>query len=210
MPEPIPLPLNSITMVSIFSRLAEQRVINTFHYQFEGTPDPDVDYRDYYASLGAALLDPLGLVGAYLPCCPTDMFVETLRIQTIWPIRQRYVKTVIGSAGTATGGAAKTANVAMSIRRVSDTIGPQGVGRIQIPLAQDWQVDGYVDSAAGLAADPLAALMTLPVLGTLEPSTWNPVLFGVTASVAHTSLIIDASLEETVRVMRRRTVRLGE
>lgn len=189
--------------------------MNTFHYQIETTPDPALDYRLYLDALKDKLALPdTGLIATLNALWPTNAFMKYMRIQPIYAQRLRYAQYILGVDGTAVS-VADTANVAMSIRRNGEVIGPMGVGRVQIPLCRDWCVAGYVDLLA--IADRTSAFiaaMTTSQITTIPTASWVPVLFGVSLNPENPYVNItpcySGTPEDTVRVMRRRTVRLGE
>lgn len=206
----IPLPLNAITQMTFVGSLFEQRIINTFHLQFQGTPSPSVDYRDYYDALLDTVSEPLGMKAKFLAITPTNYTLLSIRLQTIWPTRQRYVERGINEPGGDAPGLALSANSAYSIRRVSDVIGPRGVGRIQIPIGATWMDEGNVAAAAAAPIAAFTPYMETSLFTVGPDAEYLPVLFGVSGGTAHTSEVIEAQQEYTIRVMRRRTLHVGE
>lgn len=212
MPILIPLPTNSIVQLSIFSTLFDQRIINTCRFQFTGVPDPAVDYRQYLGAMSAQLEIAGGLIEDFKDTYPTNLTVQWYRLQPIWPTRLRYMQFLVGAGGTSSFAEARTANLAASIRRVSDVIGPGGVGRVQIPVPEATVANGKLDvDYMNSELTDLANELKQPVVTGAPAATWTPVLFGKNAAgLIHTGEIIDASPEDTVRTMHRRTLRLGE
>jgi len=207
----LPLPLNAITQVTFFGTLADQRIMNTFHFQFQGTPSPSIDYRTYYTALGDELKAVGGMKDKYLDIIPQNMTFNYMHIQTIWPVRQRYVYVTVGELGTSDAGNASTANIAFSIRRVSDIIGQAGVGRVQIPVGSNWMDVGKLALAALPDVTAFTPYMTEVTTTAAPDAEWLPVLFGVhDGGVVSVSEIIESYPEDTLRTMHRRTVRLGE
>lgn len=205
----IPLQGNAIVQVTFRSTLAGQRVLNQFRYHLL-TPAPvDYDYRQAMNDLEGKFTETGGLRDKYIAACPTNQQIADYTLQPIWPIRQRYMTYVIGMPGTATTGVAQTANVAASIRRVTDIIGKKGVGRVQIPATNAGYDDGLL--LPDYIADDLAGLRDqIPLnVTTTHGEEWEPVLFSVNGGITSTSVVVDTEVEDTVRVMRRRTVRLG-
>lgn len=211
----IPLDAGAVLQVNFFGTLHGQRVMNTFHYMADATPDPLVDYRTYISALKDQLATvDTGLIATLNALWPNNAYMDHMKIQPVYPERQRYVQYPLAIDGTV-GDDADTANVAMSIRRNAEVIGRMGVGRVQIPLADLYRVDGYVDLAALII--PLEAFTDalLAIITTVTPAmTWQPILFGISldplAPYVNTSPLFTATPEDTIRVMRRRTVRLGE
>jgi len=210
MPLVIPLPTGAQVQLTFWGRLFEQVIMNTFRYQAVGTPNPATDYRTYLDDFFSKIELAGGLQEKYLSTLPTNLTVYKKTVQTYWPIRQRYVSDTMSEAGTSSFITASTANVAASIKRMSDTIGPRGVGRVQIPVPAGAMIDGHLQPTymTGELQD-LADQMIETIPGLLGDINWVPVLFGVTDDVAHTSEIYATEVEDTVRTMHRRTVRLG-
>jgi len=205
-----PLPLNAVAQVVISSRIFEQRILNTFYYQFIGVADVSVDYTDYLQTLGDELNAPGRLVAKYLACIPENQNVDFLTVQTVFPVRQRYVKLDVNGIGDGSAGLTDTANLAWSMRRVSTTIGPRGVGRVQIPVGLDYRLGGKLNPAVGSSERTNFGLQMLQNEVTVTPAAeWQPVLFGISGGVTNVSPLIEATPEQTLRVMRRRTVGLG-
>lgn len=211
MPVEIPLQGGAIVQLTYRSLLAGQRILNTFRYRCVTDLTTLPDYRLALADLADQLDAAAGMTFKYVSACPTNMVIQKYRLQPIWPIRQRYEEYDVGQNGLATLGSTNTANVAVSIKRTGDIIGPHGVGRVQIPACTTGVTAGLVDPAY-ITADlvPLADQMKLEIPGVVYPITWVPLLFSVTNNIVSSADIIATSVEDTARVMRRRTVRVGE
>lgn len=212
---PVPLPENTVVSVNFFSELCGQRVMNTFHYQLESVPNPALDYKVYLDELATKLETvDTGLVATLNALYPTNLFTQYMRIQPIYIDRLRYAQYTLAVNGGA-GSDSDSANVAFSVKRTAEAIGPQGVGRVQIPLCNVWRAEGYVDLAAiNTIVTAFANAMLATIVTEVPTATWIPVLFGAgfTEGVpyTHVSPLVSAIPEDTIRVMRRRTVRLGE
>lgn len=205
----IPIQTGAVIEVIFWSRLAGQRVMNTFQYKMTSIPPLDHDYRAELELVAQFIQGTNGILEDYLPMLPTDMIVDRLTIQPVWPIRQRYMAWTIGQNGTSTFTSANTANQAVSIKRTSETVGPRGVGRIQVPVPRTAVVNGLIDASyITTEAQAMADKMLDPMV-TSTPITWEPCLFSVVGGVAGTGLLIGSEVETTARVMRRRTVGLG-
>jgi len=210
MPVVVPLPLNAVAQVVISSRLWGQRILNTFYYQFQGVPDSAIDYRAYITALGDELNAPGDLAAKYYACVPHNQNVDFMTVQTVFPIRQRYVKLDINAVGDGAAGNSDTANLAWSMRRVSTTIGPRGVGRVQVPVGTLYRLGGELNPAVGASERTNFGIQMLQeTVTTTPPATWVPVLFGISGGVTNVSPLVECVPEQTLRVMRRRTVGLG-
>lgn len=205
----IPIQDGAVLEVIFWSRLSGQRIMNTFQYKMTSPPPVDHDYRAELELVAQFIMGTNGLLEDYLPMLPTDMIVDRLTIQPVWPIRQRYMSWTIAQNGTSTFASANTANQAVSIKRTSETVGPRGVGRVQIPVPRTAVVAGLIDPAyITTEAQAMADEMLDPMV-TSTPITWEPCLFSVVGGVAGTGILIGTEVETTARVMRRRTVGVG-
>jgi len=209
MPAIQPLIAGSIVNVTIRTELFGQRIMNLFQYYPIGTIDPDVEYVEYLSNLGTNLQALDGLIDKWSACVPSTITDIVLRLQVIYPARLRYLdQNVAVTGGT---GAGITTNLAASVTRRSWLPGRVGVGRVQIPISPELVVGGMIEPGGALFADleALAAEMLNPVPDPALTVTWQPVLStGDPITPQHALMSADA--QDTARVMRRRTVRLGE
>lgn len=209
----IPLPANSVVLVSAVGNCNGQRIINTFHYRMDSAPSASIDYQLYLDALAAELISGTGLITAFRAALPANYTIEKLRIQPVFPTRMRYNSTSLVLSGTFPGGFLATAqNQAASVKRVSGRIGPAGVGRVQM-VAPEQQASGgfFVDVNNYLSKLADFGSKFLDVITTITPAmTWVPVLYGPAYSFAGLDDLIDWEVEPTVRTMHRRTTFLGE
>lgn len=206
----IPIQAGAVVQMVFRSDLCGQRVLNTFYYRLSSIlPFPSPDYRGVLNEMADQFDAVGGMRDKYIAACPTNMNIQTYTLQPVWPIRQRYLSYNVATAGLATTGSTNTANIAASIKRVSDVIGPKGVGRVQIPATKNGVANGMVDPAY-IAADLLGLADQMPLgITTAAGYDFRPILFSVNEGVTSTTEVIDTVVEDTARVMRRRTVRLG-
>ena len=206
-----PLSANAQLFVTMRGELNAQRILNTFQYHLVGTPDPLLDYHDYLDVFLTAFGGAGGMIEKYMQCMPANYVLDRVRLQPTYPVRLRYGDYVMGTTGEFAN-SAKTSNLAASIRRVTDVLGRRGVGRVQMPLPEDTFLEGKLSDADGYVTDlGVFGVQMLEPITTVSPAAvWEPVIFTVVGGIASTGVLIDAVPEDTVRVMRRRTVRLGE
>jgi len=209
MPAIEPLAAGSVVLVSFRSVLFDQRIINTFQYYPVGTIDPDTEYDEYLSNLITNLQAFGGMVDKWAACVPYNITQLTIRAQPVYPVRQRYVEQTIPIVA---GGALTTlTNIAASITRKSHVIGMHGVGRIQIPVVANEVTNGVipVTSILGIKLADLAQKMLAPVPDPALTVDWVPVIWS-SGGVIPTQQVFQSQVQDTSRVMRRRTVRVGE
>lgn len=204
-----PLIAGSIVQITFRTTLFDQRIINTFQYYPVGTIDPNVEYDEYLSNLITNMQAVDGLVAKWSAVVPADIDTLVVRAQPTYPARLRYIEQTLGIVGGGT--TSSTTNVAASITRKSYVMGPHGIGRIQIPISASDAVAGKIP-AASPAYGPLTALAAemLDVIPDVALAvTWIPII-NTAGAVLPTQAVYQSQIQDTVRVMRRRTVRLGE
>lgn len=147
----------------------------------------------------------------YLACLPADYSLTKWVAQKTNPIRYAYVKVDRNTPGTHAGACEET-NLAACITMSGYLAGRDQIANKHIgplPGGATVRTDGLLVLAykglldtLGLA---LASVIILPVTGvTLAPCIPH------TAALGTYSTIADNETQDTIRVMRRRTVRVGE
>lgn len=209
----IPLPDNSVVLVSAIGNCNGQRIINTWHYRCSVPNVSTNDYSDYIDALTAELIGGTGLISKFRACLPANYTIESLRIQPVFPSRIRYLTTNLVLSGTFPGGfLASAQNMAASVKRVSARIGPVGVGRVQMVLPDGQASGGFlvdVNTYIGKLQD-FASAMLDPIITTTPSQNWKPCMFGPNYSGTGNDDLINFEVEPTVRTMHRRTTFLGE
>jgi len=196
-------------LVSFVGRLFGQRFINTFWYKVRLTSG-DPEYAEMAPALNAFLQTAGELKTKWLNCVTNSAEMTQIWVQTVAP--QRLRKWSFESiANGAFDGAASTPNVQASITRVGQYAGRQYVGGIRIPIGT-----GAECSIEGIISNDLYDLMIIlgaamkeeiNVLGgdvTLTPQV------GAAGDLTDTKDMEDFLVQTTTRVIRRRTVGLGE
>jgi len=201
--------VGDIVLVTAVGNLVGQRTLTTFPFQVTavtGIPDQTNAFDDLHAELNATT----GILGKMRACIPSQYTMTQAWYQVIAPTRyRRYVKAVNTQGGFT--GAALTANVQASITRVGEEAGRRYVGGVRIPIGTD-----YSSLAAGLVAaglktklTDLAEVMDQNIITPVVVATYRP-LVGLAPNPADSVPCFDAFPQDTVRVLRRRTVGLGE
>ncbi len=213
---PIPdLASNTVALVSLVGNLNSQRIISTFHYRLSSSPTPGTEYIDYLDKLFAGLDTAGALIPKYLACLTSDYTLERVRIQPVYPTRQRYVQYPLlasGTFGTPVVDKTPNQNLAASVKRVTNFIGSSGVGRVQMPTPNNQtsggflvDVNGYVTALQDFGNTFLDDIVTVT-----PTATWKPCLFGPGYVTTGVYDLVDWEVESTVRTMHRRTTFLGE
>lgn len=183
-----------------------QTVLFTTHWQYDGPLIPDGN-----AAIAAAAVqfNQLGGISElYQACVPVDL--NTIVIDLQWIAPDRYRKRTINSLFTpGSAGACETVNLAGTITATGDVADRHGMGTKHVLMPSAPIIDGEIDGGhRGLLGDLLQGLRgTLP----LAAGTLTGVIYGRgTTPVNFTARpITGGSVGDTVRVMRRRTVRVG-
>jgi hypothetical protein len=150
------------------------------------------------------------LLTRYIAALPSNWFYTDTWYQIIEPMRHRKVQQ-LGALGPGGSGAeALTQNVSAAITRVGDLAGRRYIGGIRIPLGTDLPaIDGGKTTAGQeTLLRNLADAMKLNVITSGFVATFRPQV-GVTRGGVPSVDLEDAFPQQTVRVMRRRTVGLG-
>lgn len=201
---------DALIQVSLRGTCFGQRIIFTHWYRANGA-GPGASYT---ADLNLILdrLVPGGIdtfIPAYLACLPQQYTLTHIRAQAIRPVRSVIVeRTIVGGDGTNVN-AATTANDAATITFRTD-LG----GRNQVSVKH---IGPTPDAAAlnGLVTNAYAALLTSlaqDLDDSFAPVGWVGGLVPIVPHVLNNGYndITSWVVGDTARVMRRRTVRVGE
>lgn len=134
--------------------------------------------------------------------------LESIRCQVIYPTRRAYVPYPVGTPGSLVS-TALPANTQASITKRTTVAGRGRTGRMEVPGIPLTWIDGGNLNATGLAnvGEIAGKIPNVANLAT-GTQTWVPVIFQ-RATPASSPQIISAEAQTTVRVARRRTVRVG-
>jgi len=190
-----------------------QRILLTHHYiltDIIGSPDYDVVSAQFLNHLANDVGGSDLIETKLLACMPADYVLDAFEVQLIRPIRLAYTRKNRGTEGmhdetteTANQAAAITLKSAFAGRWAQCTkhIGP-------IPQGPTTQVNGLLANAYKVKLETLGAALLTPLvtgLFTMSPCIKHPV--GV--HLGNTPLLTQ-TIQTEIRVMRRRTVRVGE
>jgi len=149
----------------------------------------------------------------YLACLPSQYELDSIRGQIIAPNRRVYSETLRGVPGTHLD-TLETANLASVITLRTAFAGRNQVGNKHIgPIPSSGAVmtlgeltGAYKTLLTTLAGALMASIVPAGIAAVARPCIYHP----DGAVPPNTDWVESAIVGETVRVMRRRTVRLGE
>lgn len=202
--------INDGLLVSFVGTLASQKVISTFFYRVTANPTPS-PWDALYNDIHGELIAPGGLRAEYLNCCPNNYTLQQIRLQVIAPTRLSQVFfNQTGQVG-AVGFSAAAPNTAAVITRRGDLGNRRNISTLHVPCAQDASIVTGGVLTVGFSAT-LGALAT-EMKNQLDPNfgavTLKPHIYSKSAPGTITP-ITQTFTQDTARVMRRRTVRVGE
>lgn len=204
--------VGDVFLLTMRGRCNLQRIITTLTYRitaWSGVSD------EYNLALGMAqAFAATGLFNMetpYLGVMANNYTLDEIRAQKIRPVRYRYATVSIGNTG-AFADNALSSNTSVDITMWAALAGRRYVTTKHIgptPTAVGVYTDGLITNGYKVPMltlrDKMLATWTSAGLGvTMQPTiAHQPPLTGDT-------LIADGTVQDTVRVMRRRTVGLGE
>ena len=210
---PVPVTENSIIAVSLDGRHDGQQVLLTLNYKLEfvtpSAPDPDM------VALFDALhgeLDALGgLNGDYLNVLTEDMTVPVEWIQQIYPIRRvrRPYSPGDGEGHVAEPGLPPSDAHVITLQGTGTTRHDKGnkhIGGVPLTFSENGEV-----TAAGLTAyNTLVLSLIDPIDVTIvaDDYRFNPIILN-RDTPAGSAPVSFGYVQQTTRIMRRRTVGLG-
>lgn len=211
MPPPTPVALNDVVQVVIQMRYQSQIYLNVLHYQSLQNWAPAL-YEETLQQLSNTIENDVvtGIIPAYLPVVPPSVTFETITVQRVYPTRDYYVRSPVGSPGEADG-TTLAGSLGATITKLSQVSGRGRQGSFHVPaLPTDAIVNGLVATGFLPVLNTLAQSLRLVQMedgaGTgFQPGMFNPTLGGPNNFVP----LIDTIVQNTARVMRRRTVGVG-
>lgn len=204
----IPAAANQKYLVTFKATAFNQVILNTFVYNLTvpgtvGTVDIACD------TLKAKLDEPNALFERWQNALPPNVTIDEVRVQCIWPQRVAAISypfvgtgAFIDEADTANQAAVITRRGELANRRNVGSLhmlAPSGVGSIQ---------SGVIQAAYRSALDSLATQVKTQYTEVVFGTTWTPVLFSKSQPSLLTP-IVSTTVQNSARVMRRRTVGLG-
>jgi len=194
-------------LVTFNGRMLGETVLNTFWYQVSAlTGSPNT--TTFGSALHTQINTAGGLRESFLACCPQNYTLVEMWIQFVDPVR--VVKQVFNDNEDGTWAVdTDTTNLAGVITRRGDLAGRKHVGSLHVPISSDPTaiIAGELSAALKAKLDTLCtdvvSSQALTGVGTANPILRNgPLMTDVT-------VINNAFTHTEVRIMRRRTVRVG-
>lgn len=202
--------VGQVYMVTSFGRLNGQTIINTFHYRLTEVATVPLTVWEMYEALMEDLSAPDDLFDKLLDAVSTSFVQEKVRVQLLYPTRRMF-RDFDGNGGGTRVGTALPQNVAASIGRKGDGIGRTGIGRVQIAgLIESDNNAGNLSAGAITVLQPLANQIGTSLALDGGGGLADPVIFSSPPQGNPNYVVISQTqVQNTVRVMRRRTVGLG-
>jgi len=202
--------VNDKLLISFRGTVYGQRIINTFAYNLSGVA-PFTSWTDLITSLNTALIGAGRLRQKFLACSITSYTLDTIRYQVLFPTRYVAVDfPQVAQIGTL-GSDAFTANTAVTITRRGQTANRQNISSLHIVGANDSALadQGVLKAAYKTPLGVLGLELLTAYLLDAGATQLDPIIFHRTSPSLVTG-ITQTLTQDTLRVMRRRTVRVGE
>lgn len=201
--------VGQIYLTTFRGRIANQEIMNTYIHRLDVLGAPATTDQ-VIAEFNTRITAGGGLFNTFISAVPPEYLCLERWFQVVWPTRIRK-NVVVSNLPGSWAGVNDSPNVAVSIERFAETSGRNSVGRVQLPASMaPADIAGGVISGAGYkaaldahAVQMKTAVTTVPTGHVLSPVLWAK------ATAATFRPVIGSVRQETVRVMRRRTVGLG-
>jgi len=197
-----------VISVTYNGEYANQQIRNVLHYRAANngsSATPEGDLLAIAQDFANPLTNPLTTA---LQDALVDAFAWTgITTQRVSPTRTIQM-THASSWPGAVAGAGLPPNVAAVITKRTQTPGRKGVGSLHLTgIDAALVTDGVITNLMtfdGVATEMLAARTVAAITCTLDPVIYNPTL-----PPFFSARLFDTFSQDTIRVMRRRTVRVG-
>lgn len=199
------LHLLDVVQVRIVGRLYGQTTISTYGYvvtAITGTPDQLSVFGPWFAATQLAG----GLLYTYLHAAPAAYDCRTMDFQVISPTRYAANRYTVAASGELDD-TAQITQVSASVTRRGDLAEQSNVGHVNIPApgGADWVMNGIFKPAYMTQLNLHAAAISEEL--TYATARFTPVLLKNNGTSG--APITQTFAQDTVRVVRRRTVGLG-
>lgn len=200
--------VGQIYRTQLRGRLNGQRIISTLDYRLEVIPAPTV-VTAVYTFMNGLHVVPTALKDKYLQCTPTNYLLDEITYQCINPVRivsQAFPVNQFGLAGQA-----DTSNVSQSIEKRGEKAKRFAVGGMRPPVGTQPSnfAAGVLSNGQKIVLQALADELTNQLGDGATTLTLRPIVFN-RSFIPNYTYIIKCLAKDTVRVMRRRTVGIGE
>jgi hypothetical protein len=198
-------------LLTLVGGLYGQRIMSTFWYRLNSVTGvvSEIDANDEFRAL---VVGAGNLVEKYLACCPPEYDLDFVWGQFIAPVRYAKRVTATGAEPGTFDTAAHTANLAATITRRSGFATRQSVGSLHVPIGDTETAieNGLITAGLTIALDALADEMLDVQVTATGSVNWVGIINNQpTSDATKYETMTETFPQETVRVMRRRTVRLG-
>jgi len=189
-----------------------QTILNILHFRVltAATGTTTVQSDSQATAEAIAITGSSDLASLMLPLLSNSYTMESVRAQDVFPIR--YAPVLVDSIGTGSAGTGERTNDAGVISKQTRLSGRDQVGSIHLgPLATGSVDAGFMTPTWLEAAQTLADAMEV-VISPVSGLTMEPVLWHRTKTVLqnYSDRVTNCTPRESARVMRRRTVRVGQ
>lgn len=201
---------NDQLLVSFRGTLISQRVINTFTFIANPVTDPHA-WDIAIDELHATITGPGSLRELFLDCVPNNYTLDEIRYQVLRPIRlAQVIKPQVAQSGNV-GASALVPNNAVVIERRGDLARRADVGAVHLPAPQDVLLvnGGLITPAYKTILQAFANQMKTSYATNFGGVVLRPTVYHLNIATSIT-YVTQTVVQETARVMRRRTVGLGE
>lgn len=202
--------VNDIVEVQWRSAYEESVIMNVYHLRVISSSSSSSDVADNQ-SLADHLAGVNGVgahVGPFRNALPTNVVLQRVRTQKIAPNRSPYTEATIGQFGLWPA-LASTGNLAGVITKRGSLGTRKSVGSLHVgPLPDDAKINGMISAGYLPVLDNLYDALSAVFTAAVSLVTYQMVIYNRT-SIPNWNQIAAHSVQDTVRVMRRRTLRVG-
>jgi len=194
-------------LVTFRGTLLEQRVANTFKYVVIEAPGVLVEQVTAFNALYSAMDAVNKLIQDFLVNCPDNYALNEVWFQVVSPTRFAAIK-IFADQGGNSGADALTANLAAVVTRRGELANRRNISSLHVPAPTDILFINNGNLTASYQSSMLLLANELTVEYTASGYKFSPSIWG--ESITDPVPITQAELQPTARVMRRRTLRVGE
>jgi hypothetical protein len=209
-------PAGSIVEVRVKGTVNAQKVMTVLHYKVGNPSALDPAGPEETALFGALSLGATAITDKYRACCSVDYTMDGIDVQFITNTRFVNVFNAIAGAGTFAG-VCDAQNLSAVITKKTELAARNQVGSVHIPgLSVNSYLAGFTTAALKALMNTLAAALLFTQAPGLGGGTYLPVIFhrgdphAIPPILPSDDLMQAAFPQDTLRVMRRRTIGVGK